>query len=228
MPTVDMRKVRQAVHSRDASLFLETMTGNDIDDALQQLAPGISLLLESRSDEAANTVMSFIGRLAKRDGPGDHQLAADLRARLRNDPLPGDPVAVDLEMLIDLIEGDPSVVEGGYVDVSTGSVFPPDVTDPIAMGDSAIDVDADPERYVWFECLGSNDGWRDMADFAQRQEDSQRRAQLERAIDGRGAFRAFSNVVFDTELEGQWITFSTDRRFGRGRDRLALEGIRVV
>lgn len=229
MTTIHLREVRIAVHSGEASQFIDAITDCNIDDALQQLASGMSLLLETHSEETEDQVESFISKLTSRNDPGDSELAEDLRDRLHGEPLRGRALSVDLELFTEIFEGDPNFMEGGYLDVDTGDVVPLDVTDPMIVGeDSAINVDADPDRYLWFDRLGGRDGWQDMADFAQRQPDTQMRERLEQSIRGKGAFRAFGTLIFDTELEELWNIFSTDRRLGRARQRLAEEGIRAV
>lgn len=66
-----------------------------------------------------------------------------------------------------------------------------------------------------------------MAAFAERQHDATLRERLERAIEGRGAFGRFRDLVHQEGLADQWNAFSTDRRLGRARQFLADEGIRV-
>ena len=66
-----------------------------------------------------------------------------------------------------------------------------------------------------------------MAAFAQRQRDVALRQRLERAIEGKGAFRRFRDLVHEENLAERWYTYSTDRRLGRARELLADEGIRV-
>lgn len=62
---------------------------------------------------------------------------------------------------------------------------------------------------------------------AERQHDHALRARMERAIQGRGAFRRFRDLVHEEGLAEQWYAFSSDRQQGRARDFLAEEGIRV-
>jgi hypothetical protein len=88
-------------------------------------------------------------------------------------------------------------------------------------------VEAEPDRWLWFDCAGSRDGWRDMAAFAQRQRDAALRERMERAIEGRGAFGRFRDLVHDENLAEQWYAYSADRKIGRAREFLAGEGIRV-
>lgn len=227
-PQLDMREVLGAIYNGAADAFRSAITGPDIDDALQQVAAGAPLLLETNTKDDKALVATIINRLNWRGNPGDQQLADDLLARLRNESLAGKALPVDLDMFAELIEGDPVTMEGAYLDSVTGAVFPPDMTDPVAVGDDAIDVESDPERYLWFERIGGRDGWNDMAEFAERLPDAQLSERLLQAIPGKGAFRAFGNLVFDTELETQWNIFSTDRQLGRARQRLADEGIRPV
>lgn len=93
---------------------------------------------------------------------------------------------VDLEGVSMVIEGDPAVNEGGYLDLVTGEVVPHSSTDPMMVGDdAAIDVEAEPERWLHLPCLGSRAGWRDMAEFAATVADPRVQHRLERAIIGR-------------------------------------------
>jgi hypothetical protein len=66
-----------------------------------------------------------------------------------------------------------------------------------------------------------------MESFAERQHDPGLRERLERAIEGKGAFRRFRDLVHDEGVAEQWNVFSTDRKWGRARAFLAGEGIRV-
>jgi hypothetical protein len=117
---------------------------------------------------------------------------------------------------------------GGYVDLQTGDVFSDSSTDPAMVGDdAAIDVDEDPDRWLSFDCSGSRDGWRDMANFAARQHEHAMRERLERAIEGKGAFRRFRDLVHEQGLAEHWYVFSEDRKLGRARQFLADAGIRV-
>jgi hypothetical protein len=126
------------------------------------------------------------------------------------------------------MEGDVSLSSGGYVDLHTGDVYGDSATDPAMVGeDAAIDVEEDPGRWLRFDLVGPQDGWQDMADFAQRQREAGLRERLERAIHGAGAFRRFRDLVHDEDLTDQWFAFAADRQLGRAREFLAGRGIRV-
>lgn len=228
VPEFDLAEVRGAVARGDAEVFLDAVIGRDIDDALQQVAAGLPMALEQRRDRAEQLTLSVISRLTGRSGPGDDILAEDLLARLRGEPMPGRVIPVDLDMLSSQLEGDPSMSTGGYLDLRSGEVYPEDAADPMMVGeDAAIDLDDDPDRWLPVDRACSDDGWTDMAAFAQRQHDAQLRERLERAIEGRGAFRRFRDAVREEGLAQQWYAYSTDRQMGRAREFLAGEGIRV-
>lgn len=223
---LDLRAIRSAVAAGDAAGFLDALTGREIDDALQQLAPGITMALRARRRETESVALSIVNRLVSRAGPGDRALADDLLALLRDERPVG--IAVDLDELSSLLEGDFAESSTVYVDLLTGDVFSGDLTDPVLVGeDAAIDIDAEPDRWIWLERTGSREGWEDMAAFALRQSDRALRDRLAHAIEGKGAFRRFRELVHAEGIAEQWRVFSDDRRWGRARDALADAGVRV-
>jgi hypothetical protein len=223
VPQLDMGEVRASIATRDAARFLAAVKGRDVDDALQQIAPGVPMALEQRREDAEPVALSIINRLSWRGGDGDQALADDLLAALRGEALNGRVLSVDLEMLSSAREGDAGLSLGGYVDLQTGDVYDEQMLDD----DDEIDVEEDPDRWLEFVFHGSRDGWRDMESFAERQHDPGLRERLERAIEGKGAFRRFRDLVHDEGVAEQWNVFSTDRKWGRARAFLAGEGIRV-
>jgi hypothetical protein len=228
LPELDLSELRGAIATADADRFLAAVTGRDVDDALQLVGAGVPMVLEKRRRQAEPVALSVINRLNERAGSGDEVLAEDLLARLRGEPLKGRVVPVDLEMLGTEMEGDLSMSTGGYIDLLTGEVYGETAADPMMVGeDAAIDVEEEPDRWLRFNRTGSRDGWRDMAAFAQRQRDVALRERLERAIEGKGAFGRFRDLVHEEDLAEQWYAYSTDRQMGRARELLADEGIRV-
>jgi hypothetical protein len=223
---IDIRAVRAAVAAGDAAGFLDALTGRDVDDALQQLSPGVALALRDRREQAESVALSIINRLTWRSGPGDRVLAEDLLALLRGEQLAAKPVPVDLDELSSFLEGDFGESTTVWVDLRNGDVFGGDLTDPLIVGeDAAIDVEAAPDRWLRLDRTGSRDGWEDMETFALRQPDHALRDRLARAIEGKGAFRRFRDLVHEEGLAEQWQVFSGDRRWGRARDALAEAGI---
>ncbi|MCF8784515.1 UPF0158 family protein [Rhodococcus ruber] len=225
---VDPSELRAAVATADAPRFLAAVRGHEVDDLLQQVGAGIPTALQQRRREAEPVALSVIDRLTRRGGPGDEVLAEDLLACLHGESLTGRVLPVDLEMLSAALEGDPGVSTGGYIDLRTGEVYDESSTDPMMVGeDVAVDVETEPDRWLRFDRTGARDGWRDMAAFAERQQDVALRERLQRAIEGKGAFRRFRDLVHHEGLAGPWDAFAADRRLGRAREFLADAGIRV-
>lgn len=228
VPGLDLPELRQAIAAADAARLLAAVTGRDIDDTLQQVGAGIPMALKQQRQEAEPVALSVINRLTQRGCAGDQALAEDLLASLRRVPLTGRAVPVDLDMLSIILEGDPDLSTGGYLDLHTGQVYDEAATDPMIVGqDNAIDVEDESDRWLRLNRTGSGNGWQDMAAFAGRQHDETLRERLERAIEGKGAFSRFREIVHDENLSENWYAFSTDRQMGRAREVLADNGIRV-
>lgn len=228
VPELDLPQLRATIARADAAGFLATVTGHDIDEALQQVGSGIPMALNGARKQAEPVALSIIDRLTWRAGEGDDVLAEDVLAHLRGDPMTGQVVPVDLDMLSTELEGDLSMSSGGYVDLYTGEVYNDSATDPMLVGeDAVIDVEEEPDRWLRFNRTGSRDGWQDMAAFADRQQDAAVRERLERALEGKGAFRRFRDLVHEENLAERWYVFACDRQQGRARAFLAAEGIRV-
>jgi len=228
VPALDLTELRGAIARADAAGFLAAVTGRDVDDALQQVGPGIPMALEQAPEQAQPVAVSIINRLTWRAGAGDDVLAEDLLAHLRGEPLADRAVPVDLDLLSTELEGDLHMSSGGWVDLLTGDVYDDSATDPMTVGeDAVIDVEDDPDRWLWFDRTESREGWQDMATFTGRQRDPALRERLERAIEGTGAFRRFRDLVHQENLDQRWYVFAGDRQLGRARELLAAEGIRV-
>ncbi|WP_254072982.1 hypothetical protein [Rhodococcus rhodochrous] len=228
IPALDMSELRSAISAADAARFLGAVLGHDVDDALQHVGTGVPMALKQRREQAEPVAVAVINRLTWRAGPGDAVLAEDLLACLRGEPLSGKVVPVDLEMLGSELEGDPNMSTCGYVDLRTGQVYDAGSTDSMLVGeDAAVDVEAEPDRWLRFGRAGSRGGWHDMAAFAERHHDAALRQRLERAIEGKGAFGRFRDLVHQEGLADRWYVFSADRQLGRAREFLADKGIRV-
>jgi hypothetical protein len=224
----DLLEVRAAVTTRDVERLLAALNGAEIDDALQQLGAGLSVLLDTDRQRVEPLVVSVIDRLTRRGWEGDDVLAEDLLALLRGGPPAARAVAVDLDLLSNELEGDHDMSLGGFLDLRTGQVYDDADTDPAIVGeDAAIAIDDDPDRWLRIDRTGSRDGWQDMAAFAERHHDTQLRETLLRAIEGKGAFRRSRDLVAEHGLAESWRSFCTDRQHARARAFLAAEGIRV-
>ncbi|MGF7239337.1 MAG: hypothetical protein ACQSGP_30920 [Frankia sp.] len=145
-----------------------------------------------------------MAELQERCWPGDDMLVGELSAALGEPegarlsgvrPRPLRPVAVDLEELAGFLDGDPRQ-GSGVVDLSTGVVWPPGVfefADVPAELDEANE-EFDPDRWLSY-WPDSGEGYRDMLDFTEMVRDGRWKDRLSHALEGRGAFRRFRDII---------------------------------
>jgi len=228
-PLVNVDQLRVAAASGDVAGIVAALEGHDVSEVLQRAGSAVQVALQAAPDRASSLAISLVQRLEMRSLPGDEELAQDLLAAVRLESPPGEPLPVDLEELSGLLEGDPASNEGGFLDLETGEVMPAFMTDEMMVGaDAVIDVDAEPDRWLRVPCEGSRAGWEDMATYVAGVADSRLREQLERAIEGKGAYRRFRDLIAGEGLTQAWRDFSDERQIGRAREYLAERGIRAT
>ena len=203
----------------------KALEGHDIGDVLQLAGTAVQMVLRAGRGEVL--AASVVSRLRMRGAPGDEELAADLLATLDGEQPQGRLLPVDLQEVAMLLEGDPTS-GGGYVDLRIGEVVPHLLTDEAEVGEDAIDVEEEPGRWLHVPCEGSRAGWEDMRTYAARLPQSRLSEELLGAIEGRGAFRRFGDLVRRQGLLESWQAFSEDRQRGRARAFLAENGIRAA
>ena len=216
--------MRGAVYRGDADCLVRMLqTDAWPDHALQLIGDGLLGVLSARAEGSEGAARRCVVALRQRDWEGDADLAADLDAALGSGPAPPlRPLPVDLEELAGVLEGDP-VEGGGRIDLRTGVVWPQPALE-YAEETGALDED-DEGRWLWVECVGSRAGYRDMQLFIDAVDDPDRADRLGIAIEGRGAFRRFRDVLARwPELLDRWYAFSEDRQRGRARAWLAAQG----
>jgi hypothetical protein len=117
-------------------------------------------------------------------------------------------VAVDWEALEDAFENNAPEVHS-YLHLSTGEVLR--VVDGIADPQMHSRIAADP-AYVRVEPVSSREQYRWMERFIQMLDPGDLRDELTLAIDGRGAFRRFKDVLMVNAAERErWFTFRSER-----------------
>jgi hypothetical protein len=115
---------------------------------------------------------------------------------------------VDWEALEDAFENNAPEVHS-YLHLSTGEVLR--VVDGIADPQMHSRIAADP-AYVRVEPVSSREQYRWMERFIQMLDPSDLRDELTLAIDGRGAFRRFKDVLMVNAPERErWFTFRSER-----------------
>jgi hypothetical protein len=196
-------------------------------DSLQLIGDGLLAAVRYGADGSADLAHACVTALRKRGWAGDAELADALDAALGTGPAPLlRPLPVDLEELSMVLEGDP-VHGGGRIDLRTGEVWPQsaiEYAEEVGETDDETD-DDDPGRWLWVQCEGSREGYRDMERFIDDFDDPPFADLLARAISGRGAFRRFKDTLSERpDLMTRWHAFSNDRQRGRARSWLAVEG----
>jgi hypothetical protein len=117
-------------------------------------------------------------------------------------------VPIDWEALEDAFENNAPEVHS-YLHVVSGEVLR--VVDGIADPEMHARIASDP-AYLRIEPVSSREQYRWMERFIPMVEDAGLKAQLAQAIDGKGAFRRFKDVLiaFTTERE-RWFAFRSER-----------------
>ena len=216
-------RLRGAVYRGDAVEILALLREIESLECLQLGGDGLLIALDQDLEGSPELGRQWVVLLRDRWWHGDDELADQLAARLGTGPTPMlRPLPVDLDQLSDVLEGDP-MTGGGRVDLRSGEVWPQPVLE------DAVDIDEDDELDAgWWlpvRSEGSREGYRDMQDFIAAVPDEDRRDRLAIAIQGRGAFRRFKDVLarWPEEFE-RWYAFSEERQRGRARAWLAEAG----
>lgn len=165
--------------------------------------------------------------LRERRWDGDGELARELDAGCGvGERVPLADMVIDLEELAGLLDAGIES-SGGRVDLATGEVWPEFVLEEAWSGDDA-DLE-DEDRWLYVPPVGSRPAYVDMVDFTATRGNRELVTQLEIAVEGRGAFRRFKNVLIDWPDDREdWFTFSDERRRGRARAWLADAGYRAI
>lgn len=228
MGTEERRAVRAAVYDRDGDAVVAALGGLDLDRSLQVAGSALLVALGCDAACAGELAGRVAAALRERGWDGDEELAVELDAvRGVTEPTALADLPVDLEEFSELIEsGD---FEGGAVNLHSGEVWRTmsfDILEDAGMESPDLD---DSEEWLLVEGRGSRQGYRDMEFFIDTVEDPAIADRLTIAIDGRGAFGRFRNVLERYEkVEDRWYRFSEERRLGRARSWLAETGYRPV
>jgi Uncharacterised protein family (UPF0158) len=213
-----VKELRGAAYRGDASI-VEVVRGRLTEDVLQLAGDGLLGAVAQGVPEAAALAAQCAAALRQRAWEGDDELADQLDAILNLGATPMlRPLPVDLEELASLLEGDP-VYGGGRIDLKTGDCWPESPDDN--------NLDEEGDHWLYVECVGSRQGYRDMERFIATVEDPAIVDRLAIAIRGSGAFRRFKDVLsrWPEELQ-RYFLFSSERQLGRARSWLAAEGYR--
>ncbi len=117
-----------------------------------------------------------------------------------------------------------------YLDLETGDVLL--VSDAITVEDEprlALIESEFGERFIGIPYQGSHAAYQDMEEFIETVADSRLQDKLWRAIQGKGAFRRFKDVLFDYPDErSRWFAFSDRQEKQRAIEWLESIGVEYV
>lgn len=216
-----------AISAADPASLIEQLAQDWPAGDLQLVGDGLVWALDAGAD-ATELARRCVRELRDRSNWGDDVLAEQLESRLGGDAARLPRLAVDLDDLADVLEGDPAD-GGGYIDLTTGEVLPEFSWEYLLEeGSLTPDEAEDPDRWLRVDCQGSRSGFGDMADFVATVEDEQLARDLDRALRGRRPFRAFKDTLMDSDVHSDvWFAFTNERKRGRARDWLATQGYHV-
>jgi len=133
---------------------------------------------------------------------------------------------IDLDQLCEALE-DSSYEHDYYLDMETGEIiFLSEYMEDKDSKRLKVRIEKDFGRYEYIPTAESYEGHRDMRDFVATVDDEHVAELLEVAINGRGAFRRFKDVLLNyPEERERWFRFKDDRMEERARDWLDSAGI---
>src|SRR6266566_2280678 len=143
------------------------------------------------------------------------------------DEQPRRTVQVDLEELRFAME-DASYEHRYFLDTETGEVIlVSEMLDDEEAQRQVAEIDeAEPGRYLQVPHADSREGYDDMQDFIDTVSDGHLQELLNVAIQGRGAFRRFKDVLARHPAEQErWFDFHARRLEARVREWVAEEGL---
>jgi len=227
MDRKELQDLRAAVHRRDGVALIGVLGAQVPADGLQLIGDALAAAAVDGVPGASDLAEECALALRTRGWSGDEELAADLDVALGRRPQErAKGLPVDLDELADVLEAALGE-DGGAIDLMTGEVWAAPAIE------YAREVEADPpdfddeERWLWVPAEGSDAGYEDMHDFIATVDEPRRAGRLDRAIQGKGAFRRFKDTLSDWPQEAErWYRFSDERRRGRARQWLSDAGYR--
>jgi Uncharacterised protein family (UPF0158) len=227
-----VKELRGAIYRGDGARTVGLLQDDPEHPPVWQLiGDGLATALAQRSEGAGQLAADCVAALRLRDWVGDVELADQLEGLAGTGPSPLlQPLAVDLEQLSEILEGDP-LSAGGALDLHTGEVWPRPAMEYVQADGSGIEAPdfEDGDRFRWVDG-DSRAGYRDMVVFIDTVADEDLAERLRVAIRGRGAFRRFAATLRAAREDevSRWLAFTDERKRGRARAWLVDVGCRVT
>ena len=136
---------------------------------------------------------------------------------------------IDLDELCSAMD-DSSYEHDYYLDLETGEIlFTSDYMDDEESEKLQDNINEQPDRYQRIPKAESHEGYEDMEDFIATVEDEHLAELLEVAIEGKGAFRRFKDVLARYPKEEQgWFHFKDERMEQRALEWLDDIGVSLA
>ena len=224
-----LQELRIAIHAGDGDTLVAALLGQNPTEVLQLAGDAIAGATAVAVPGATELAEAWAVALRTRGWTGDEELAAELDAALGRRPPPqAKALPINLDELADVLEAALGE-EGGAVDLVTGEVWPPPAIEYARETDEDPPDFDDEHRWLWVPAQGSDAGYEDMEEFIATVDDPARAERLERAMQGKGAFRRFKDAIANwPEEQERWFRLADERRRGRARQWLADAGYRVA
>jgi hypothetical protein len=220
-----LTQLRGATHRGDSSLALELLRSHPVLDAAHTISQWLIRSIEADVPGARWLGMSIVDALRTSELPGDVALATRLQHALDGrEPPDLALIPIDLFMLSDILDGGDRDTMGYRLNAHTGQILSEDPEGYEGVPEPP-DWD-DDEVWLYLEAIWPAHGWQDMADYIATVEDPALAERLNHAIRGKGAFRRFGDITYDTEHESRFVLFRDERETGRARHWLAERGLR--
>jgi hypothetical protein len=206
------RQLRAAVYQRDGNTVVEVLRRRGA--LLRGVRAGEGLLLGCKQTipDAFAFARLLARQLRERLEPGDLELADQLEVVMQAQPEVLRPLSVDLADVAMHLQGD-DLMGGWRIDIQTGRWWPDDPSG--MMGEEPPSYWEDDDRWLDVDSWGPHEAWQDMSQFIEGIDDAGLAERLRDAIEGRGAFRRFKDLVHATEDLGRsWQRFSDERERG--------------
>jgi hypothetical protein len=112
-----------------------------------------------------------------------------------------------------------------YLDLETGKI---EAVSELAVGDEELKerIEAEKGRYKYIEPIPSYEAYQLMEEFIETVEDENLKEKLYIAIDGKGAFRRFKNMLLNYPVERErWFKFENEKMEEYAREWLESIGV---
>ena len=184
----------------------------------QAAGPAVLLALAQDTPGSQDAAHALAAALVERDFDGDVALARQLTSLASGQSTGRQPLVIDLQDVATVMgEG------GGWLDLATGFAWPQEI---IELGDidEVPDPEEDPDSGLWIPATDSRDAWQDMADYIDTLDDQAAAADLQSAMEGKGAFARFHKALDQhSQWRAAWRVFTIERQAGRTRAWLAAD-----